>query len=172
MIISHYLDDPLGCSTEVLNRFPPRKFSYDRPGDPENFTDSFYEYVEAVGNKRKDVSQNMVITLANSPHPLRINIAAFNGAGVSTTNENDQSIAAVVHFDEFDVMMAEDLSGLPTARYKDIETPVSKLVGQVEVLKINHHGSDHSSNPHGLAYDDPTLVDSVSCMPTFDWSKG
>ena len=41
-------------------------------------------------------------------------------------------------------MMAGDLSGFPTARYKDIETPVSKRVGQIEVLKINHHGSDHS----------------------------
>lgn len=152
MIISHYHADHFGCTTEVLARFPLRKFSYDRPGDPESSSGTFQEYVDAVGTKRKHVGPNTVITLdADSPNPVRINIAAFNGAGVSTTNENDQSIAAVVHFGEFDVMMAGDLSGFKTPRYQDIETPVSKLVGQVEVLKINHHGSDHSSNSRWLA---------------------
>lgn len=82
---------------------------------------------------------------------MTINIAAFDGAGVPTTNENDQSVAAVVHFGEFDVMMAGDLSGFNTPRYRDIETTVSQRVGLVEVLKINHHGSDHSSNSAWLA---------------------
>lgn len=152
MIISHYHADHFGCTTEVLDRFPLRQFSFDRPGPPERVTASFNDYVAAVGNKRRSVTQNTVITLdADSPNPVRINIAAFNGAGVPTTNENDQSVAAVVHFGEFDVMMAGDLSGFRTPSYRDIETPVSKLVGQVEVLKINHHGSDHSSNSRWLA---------------------
>src|SRR5688572_4721557 len=143
MIISHYHADHFGCTTAVLNRFPLRKHSYDRPGDPENVTDTYDAYVAAVGSKRRHVTETTTITLdAGSDNPVTINIAAFNGAGVTTTNENDQSIAAVVHFGEFDVMMAGDLSGFKTSRYKDIETPVSKKVGQVEVLKVNHHGSE------------------------------
>lgn len=152
MIISHYHKDHFGCTKAVLDKFPLRKASYDRPGDPENATDTYDAYVAAVGNKRRHVNNNTVITLdADSSNPVTINIAAFGGAGVDTTNENDQSVAAVVHFGEFDVMMAGDLSGFKTKRYKDIETPVSKKVGQVEVLKINHHGSDHSSNSRWLA---------------------
>lgn len=152
MIISHYHKDHFGCTKAVLDKFPLRKASYDRPGDPENSTATYNAYVEAVGNKRKHVNDNTVITLdADSNDPVTIKIAAFNGAGVQTTNENDQSVAAVVHFGEFDVMMAGDLSGFETPKYKDIETAVSKRVGQVEVLKINHHGSDHSSNSKWLA---------------------
>lgn len=147
MIISHYHKDHFGCTRAVLNRFPLQKFSYDRPGPPEDQTATFNAYVQAVGNKRSHVNDNTVITLdAGSANPVRINIAAFNAAGIQSTNENDQSIAAVIHFGEFDVMMAGDLSGFDTPRYKDIETTVSQRVGQVEVLKVNHHGSEHSSN--------------------------
>jgi competence protein ComEC len=152
MIISHYHKDHFGCTKAVLDKFPLTKASYDRPGDPESVTDAYNAYVAAVGSKRKHVNNDTVITLdADSSNPVTINIAAFGGAGVETTNENDQSVVAVVHFGEFDVMMAGDLSGFNTTRYKDIETPVSKIVGQVEVLKINHHGSDHSSNSRWLA---------------------
>lgn len=152
MIISHYHADHFGCTKAVLDKFPLTKFSYDRPGDPENASDTYDAYVEAVGNKRKHVDHDTTITLdANSNSPVTINIVAFNAEGIATTNENDQSVAAVVHFGEFDVMMAGDLSGFKTTRYKDIETTVSEKVGQVEVLKINHHGSDHSSNSRWLA---------------------
>ena len=46
--------------------------------------------------------------------------------------------------------MAGDLSGFNTSRYKDIETSVARRVGRVELYKVNHHGSDHSSNPFWL----------------------
>ena len=41
----------------------------------------------------------MTITLDEaSANPVRIQIAAFGGNGISTTNENDLSVVAVVHF--------------------------------------------------------------------------
>ena len=81
-----------------------------------------------------------------SENPVKINIAASNGAGIDTENENDRSVVAVIHFGNFDTMMAGDLSGVDTGDYEDIETTVSKKVGQVEVYKVNHHGSRYSSN--------------------------
>lgn len=157
MIISHYHADHFGCTQQVLARYPIRKTAYDR-GEPfppltkNNKPTPFGRYFTAVGNKRQAVTDATTIVLdANSANPVRINIAAFNAAGIETDDENDRSVAAVIHFGEFDVMMAGDLSGYNTARYKDIETTVSERVGQIEVYKVNHHGSDHSSNEVWLA---------------------
>ena len=35
--------------------------------------------------------------------------------------------------------------------YNDVETPMGKLTGEVDVLHVNHHGSSHSSNKVGCA---------------------
>lgn len=154
MIISHYHADHFGCTREVLAKHQLKKTSFDR-GEPfpslkndKGNPSMFAKYLKAVGSKRKAVTNSTTIVLDKaSDHPVRINIAAFNGAGVSgADDENDRSIAAVIHFGQFDVMMAGDLSGEDTHRYKDVETTVSNRVGQVEVYKVNHHGSEHSSN--------------------------
>ena len=102
--------------------------------------------------REKSVTSRTTITLdADSEHPVKIKIAGYNGAGVKNAdNENDRSIAAVIHFGEFDAMMAGDLSGYSKSFYKDVETTVSRRVGQMEVLKINHHGSQYSSNPRWI----------------------
>lgn len=145
MIISHYHADHFGCTKRVLAAYPLKKFSYDRGG---KYDSSSYEtYLDTVGNKRRKVDDKTTITLdAGSANAVTINIAASNGAGIDTENENDRSVVAVVHFGNFDAMMAGDLSGVDTDDYEDIESTVSKRVGQVEVYKVNHHGSRYSSN--------------------------
>lgn len=157
MIISHYHADHFGCTQQVVSRFPLINFSYDRPGAYNS--DMFDAYVTAVGAKRKSVGRRTSITLdAASANPVRINIAGYNGAGVVTDNENDRSVVAVIHFGEFDAVMAGDLSGFNTPRYKDIETTVARRLGQVEIYKANHHGSDHSSNPRWLRKIKPRIA--------------
>lgn len=154
MIISHFHADHFGCTKQVLAKYQLKKISYDR-GEPfppkknqQGNPSMFAKYLDAVGSKRKAVTDSTTIVLdKDSDHPVRINIAAFNGAEVSgADDENDRSIAAVIHFGEFDVMMAGDLSGEDTDRYRDVETTVANRVGQMEVYKVNHHGSEHSSN--------------------------
>lgn len=171
MIVSHYHSDHIGCTKKVLDEFPLQKFSYDRPGEYDS--DSYRSYVAAVGSKRKHVWPNMSLILdEGSANPVRINIAAYNGAGLRTKNENDRTVVAVVHFGNFNAMMAGDLSGANTSRYRDIETRVSRRVGQVEVYKINHHGSEHSSNATWLRKLKPKIaivsagVDSEHGHPT------
>ncbi|HEU4596239.1 MAG TPA: MBL fold metallo-hydrolase [Pyrinomonadaceae bacterium] len=149
MLISHYHSDHFGCTREVLNRFPLKNFSYDRPGAYSGPV--FRSYVRAVGQKRKHVHSTTSITLdAGSANPVKINIAGYNGAGVVTDNENDRSVVAVIHFGHFDAVMGGDLSGFQTEYYKDIETVVARRLGQVELYKVNHHGSSHSSNRNWL----------------------
>lgn len=90
------------------------------------------------------------------------NIVATDGhgalkAGVFTgdaapPSENDYSIGVKITYGLYDEWVGGDLSGEYSVSgfgysYHDIELKTSKDVGDVDVYRVNHHGSDHSSNP-------------------------
>jgi beta-lactamase superfamily II metal-dependent hydrolase len=145
-IASHYHDDHIGCTTEVLTEFPLKKAAYDRGGTYSSQT--FTKYKQIIGTKRVTATAGTTITLdQGSANPVTIKIVALEGNGVpGADDENDFSLAAVVRFGAFDAVIAGDLSGVTTGHYTDIETSVAPLVGRVEVYKVNHHGSRYSSN--------------------------
>lgn len=62
-------------------------------------------------------------------------------------NENGTSIAFRLSYGKFDLFMGGDLTyvGYSSYAWKDIETPVAKACGKVEVMKANHH-SCHNTN--------------------------
>jgi beta-lactamase superfamily II metal-dependent hydrolase len=156
MIVSHYHDDHIGCTTEVLTEFPIQKKGYDRGGTYSSST--FQKYLTRLGAKRTTASVGTTITLdSGSANPVKIEIVALSGNGVATTNENDLSVVATVRFGNFDAVIGGDLSGFKTGSYEDIETSVAPKVGQVEVYKVNHHGSSYSSNDVWLATIKPKI---------------
>ena len=155
-ITSHYHADHIGCTTEVLGEFPLQKTAFDRGGSYNSAT--FDKYVSVTGSKRTTATAGQRITLdAGTSSEVTIEIAALNGAGVSTTNENDLSLVAVVHFGKFDVEIGGDLSGIKTGSYEDIESPVADKVGEIEVYKVHHHGSRYSSNETWLTRTNPII---------------
>ena len=155
-IASHYHADHIGCTTEVLQEFPLMKDAIDRGGSYSSLT--YEKYVMAVGNKRKTATTGMIVELDSAfPKPVRIEIVALNGSGIATTNENDLSLVAHVRYGEFDVEIGGDLSGYETGSYEDIESPVARAVGEIEVYKVHHHGSRYSSNDTWLAVTNPVI---------------
>ena len=166
MVASHYHDDHIGCTNEVLGEFPLQVTAFDRGGSYNSAT--FNKYVTKVGGKRQTATPGMVVTLdEGSDSPVRVEFVALNAATsdgqiIATTNENDLSVVAVVRFSNFDAVMGGDLSGFKTGSYEDIETGVATKVGQVEVYKVNHHGSMYSSNDNWLA----TLKPKVGIIST------
>ena len=77
-------------------------------------------------------------------------------------SENDYSIGAVISLGVFDEWIGGDLDGQFVASefgyvYHDIELSVVAEVGDVDVLKVNHHGSDHSSNATFVNQLDPEV---------------
>jgi beta-lactamase superfamily II metal-dependent hydrolase len=158
-IASHYHADHIGCASQVLKAFPLKKTAYDRGGSyPSSANGVFAKYVKAVGTMRKTANPGEEFTLdANSTSPVRIAFVASNGNGISTTNENDLSLVAVIHFENFDVEMGGDLSGYDTGEYKDIETGIAGKVKQVEVYKVHHHCSSYSSNDAWLTAIKPKI---------------
>ena len=155
-ITSHYHADHIGCATQVLTEFPLQKKAFDRGGSYGSAT--YDKYVAITGSNRTTATQGQVIKLdAGTSHEVKVEIAALNGAGVSTTNENDLSLVAVVHFGKFDVEIGGDLSGIKTGSYEDIESPVADKVGEIEVYKVHHHGSRYSSNEGWLTTTNPII---------------
>ena len=64
-------------------------------------------------------------------------------------NENQSSLGIRVSYGPFDFYTGGDIPGIPRPGYPawhDIETPVAKAVGAVEVAAPNHHGNRDSTN--------------------------
>ncbi len=81
-------------------------------------------------------------------------------------SENDYSIALKISVGDFEYFTGGDLSGKSKTNqyqggnkssYNDIETSIAEVVGDIEVLRLNHHGSAHSSNPIFVTKLDPEI---------------
>lgn len=159
-IASHYHSDHIGCASEVLGQAPLTTAAYDR-GEQYNTT-IYDKYVKVVGNKRKTavIGQKIVLD-QNSGHPVTLTFVGLNGHvadnSVATENENDLSVVTLVEFDGFRAEFGGDLSGENTTSYQDIETMVGPKVGHIDVYKVHHHCSSHSTNQAWLRDTSPTI---------------
>lgn len=77
-------------------------------------------------------------------------------------SENDYSIGAVLRYGDFDEWLGGDLDGqFYTSgfnyNYHDIELSVAPEVGDIDVYKVNHHGSDHSNSATFINQLDPEV---------------
>src|SRR5436309_4245355 len=103
------------------------------------------------------------------------NGAVIGGAPVAVTDENDRSIALLIKYGGFDYLWASDLGGGTdscTGRSTlqlDVETSVITAIspgganplissGGIDVLHVNHHGSESSTNPTYFNMAKPALA--------------
>jgi beta-lactamase superfamily II metal-dependent hydrolase len=92
------------------------------------------------------------------------NGSIIGGGSVAVSDENDRSIALLIHYGGFDYLWASDLGGGPdtctgrSTTQVDVETSVIRAIspggahplisaGGIDVLHVNHHGSESSTNP-------------------------
>jgi len=156
-IVSHYHADHIGCTTELLGQFPLVHFSYDRGGEYRSGV--FGRYLATVGTKRRvaAIGEKLVLDQSSST-PVWITFLAANGNGILTANENDLSLLAHIKFGDFEAVIGGDLSGYTRSGYLDIETSVAATVGPVEVYKVHHHCSSHSTNLSWLTATTPRVA--------------
>ena len=70
-------------------------------------------------------------------------------------SENDYSVVLKFTLGAFELVTGGDLSGYDVSRrfgpvgvsYNDIESSIAEAIGDIEVYRVNHHGSKNSSNP-------------------------
>jgi beta-lactamase superfamily II metal-dependent hydrolase len=153
--VSHYDADHLG-DVEDLARSPGVTVAsfYDRGGsrtvkDTQTYRD-YYDYVTGQGT-RQPVDIGETFTLCSGPDTVTFTVisqgtdgTAIGGIGVS--DENDRGLCVHVEYYDFDVATCGDIDGTDTGSRTDVESPSATAIGDVEVAKVNHHGSSYSSN--------------------------
>ena len=92
------------------------------------------------------------------------NGSIIGGGSVAVTDENDRSIALLIKYGGFDYIWASDMGGGPDActgrstSQLDVESSVINAIspggahpmisaGGIDLMHVNHHGSESSSNP-------------------------
>lgn len=162
-VASHYDADHIGCTDFVNNRWPIQVAAYDRGTASAPSTLEYGEYAASVAAKRQTVFVGQQIVLdAASTAPVRFQVVAVNGNGVSYSNENDRGVVLALRFGGFDAVFGGDISSTMEAR-------IGAAVGPVELYKVHHHGSATSSSDGFLAATRPTVaVLSVGSPNAFD----
>jgi beta-lactamase superfamily II metal-dependent hydrolase len=147
---SHYHADHIGGLDEVVNnigRDSVRVAALDRGW---SYTTATYNsYAAAVGPKRTTILDGQVIDLGGG---VTVTCCAVNGNGqlsppfAGSDDENDYCVALLVEYGDFEFFVAGDLSGVNSSYYTDIESSVCLEVGDIDVYRVDHHGSSSNSN--------------------------
>jgi beta-lactamase superfamily II metal-dependent hydrolase len=153
IVCSHYHSDHLGGLDEVINAFGKSNIGkiYDRGGGYLPTSTAFTSYLSAAKatGKRDSVYLGLVVDLGGGVSIKCVatagKVLSYGAVAGASGSENDLSIGWVMSYGTFQYFTGGDLGGENSA-YADSETPLASVVGDVDVLKVNHHGSAYSTN--------------------------
>lgn len=154
-LLTHYHSDHYEGLTELAqqNFLKPGAKAYDRGNSPapENgFTAAINAYIAAMGSKRATITPGQVIDLGGGATVRCLVVAGAIAGGPtigtasSAQEENSNSIAVLVKYNDFEMWIGGDLTG-GGGGTTDVETAVAPYAGDVDVYVADHHGSSTSS---------------------------
>lgn len=150
-VASHYDSDHIGGFDGLVRAGLLPGVVYDR-GEYNHYppSDSYQEYRDAVASVRATLTPGLVIDLGGgvSATCYCVNGDLMGGGSVPIAShpafENAASIGLLIEFGDFSLWTAGDQLGA-------VAEGVASLVGDVDVLKVNHHGATGSVSPAQLA---------------------
>lgn len=148
--LSHYHDDHQGGLDEVLAALPFTT-AYDRGDVNRPTTTSTNSYLAAAGGRRTTIAVGAVYQLGGgaSVQCVCANGSVMGGAFVDPTasaqEENSRSVALRLVYGQFSMWLGGDLTGGGNST-ADVEDPATLACGDVDVYKLNHHGSNTSTS--------------------------
>ncbi|MDD5035274.1 MAG: lamin tail domain-containing protein [Methylococcaceae bacterium] len=115
--------------------------------------------VEGTGQVNLGTGVSFNIVAVDGNHQL---VPGNFSTAPTPPSENDYAIGSVLRYGKFDYWIGGDFSGeFSTSTfgyaYHDIEVTTSDEIKDVDVYRVNHHGSDHSNNPAFLDQLDPEV---------------
>ena len=164
IVASHYHADHIGGIDEVYEQTGASGGVWDRGW---SYTTATYtDYANTVAADRQSLAAMQVFDLGGG---VTVTCLALNGNGelaapyTSSTYENEYCVALLVECGDFDFFQAGDLIGTNAGSHKDVESAVAQtMVGlekaDLEVYKVNHHGSYTSSNAFFLNTTTPEVA--------------
>jgi beta-lactamase superfamily II metal-dependent hydrolase len=127
---------------------------HDRGGD-RKVKDSatyrtYYDYVTGLGTRAPlDIGDTFTLCSGRDQVVFTVVTAGTDGAaaeGIDVTEENDRGLCFHVEYHDFDLATCGDINGTDAGSRTDVESAIASTLGDVEVVKVNHHGSSYSSN--------------------------
>jgi beta-lactamase superfamily II metal-dependent hydrolase len=164
--LSHFHDDHQGGLDEVLAA-RPFTIAYDRGDVSRPTTTSTNNYLAAAGARRTTITVGAVYQLGGGATATCIaaNGMVMGGASVpvagATQEENGRSVVLRLDYGDFSMWLGGDLTGGGNST-ADVEGPATLACGDVDVYKLNHHGSNTSTSLNLVARLQPELA-VVSC---------
>jgi beta-lactamase superfamily II metal-dependent hydrolase len=157
------------------------------PPVPSTLVDRYRKFRASFGGKaevfRPGRADQIVARKNSSPYPgfevrnLAANGEVWTGSGTQTrlafppgwTNlpkdeqptENDFSLALRIRYGRFDYFTGGDLVGVPLDNlpsWQDLETPIARAIGAVDVAVLDHHGWLDTTNGFFLSTLQPRVV--------------
>lgn len=167
VVTTHYHADHMGGSDEVINGLTGLHVGtvLDRgTAHAVPTTVTYTTYVPAAASAvggRQTLTAGQIIDLGGG---VTLKCLATDGTVLgtgtipsATSSENDLSNAWLLSFNEFRYFTGGDCGG-ETTYYADLETPIAQVVGKVDAFKVNHHGSQYSTNQTFLNALNPTAA--------------
>lgn len=154
VVTTHPHADHVGGMDEVLAAVDALEGVFDN-GDATS-TQSFQSYASAAANSsggRRTIVPGHVFDLGGG---ATVTCYAVNGLFLDgwevydADSTNDRSVVLVLEWGDFRYVIAGDLGGYDTDSVADVETSLGWLIGDVDVLRVSHHGSRYSTNPAWL----------------------
>lgn len=164
--LSHFHEDHLGGLDEVLNALPLQT-AYDRGDLNRPSNTGVNNYLAAAGTRRQQVGLGAVYQLGGG---ATLTVIAYDGNVVggafvdptsSAQEENSRSVALRLDYGLFSMWLGGDLTGGASST-ADVEGPATLACGDVDVYKLNHHGSNTSTSLNLVSRLAPELA-VVSC---------
>lgn len=164
--LSHFHEDHLGGLDEVLSALPLTT-AYDRGDLNRPSNTGVNNYLTAAGSRRQQVALGAVYQLGGG---ATITVLAYDGNVVggafvdptsSAQEENSRSVALRLDYGQFSMWLGGDLTGGASST-ADVESPATLACGDVDVYKLNHHGSNTSTSLNLISRLSPELA-VVSC---------
>ena len=154
MIVTHYHEDHFGGVPEVMALLSGKGAVYDR-GEPVRDPESprFPLYESSAAGRRLALRPGDTLRFGD----VRLEAVAVGGLLPDGTqvdlgepaDENAASIAVLIRFGGFAMLVAGDITGgggnAPHGT-PDVETSLAPFVGDIDVLRVAHHGSNTSTN--------------------------
>lgn len=160
--LSHFHEDHLGGLDEVLNALP-LQFAYDRGDLNRASGTAINSYLAAAGTRRQQVTLGATYALGGG---ASVTVIAYDGQVLggafvdpttSAQEENSRSVVLRLVYGQFSMWLGGDLTGGASGT-ADLESPATLACGDVDVYKLNHHGSASSSNLNLIARLQPELA--------------
>ncbi|MGH9278667.1 MAG: ComEC/Rec2 family competence protein, partial [Acidimicrobiales bacterium] len=151
---SHYHRDHMGGAVKLMTDVRTGTV-YDRGGGrdahPSTTYQDYFDHIveEEIPHVALRIGEAFTLCEGADQVTFRVVWVAtgdVSAGGDRIVEENDRGLCLKVEYREFDLATCGDISGRTVGDYRDIESIVAPVLGDVEVAKVNHHGSKYSSN--------------------------